>query len=263
MHRITLTDDSQKGFARYCPTLAQGYSYIAVRIEIFKLKIKKLISLGRSDEIRGSSVPALIHILKCGDQRMKREAALVLGEIGDRSAVPALIKALEDEDNEIRAVAAWSLERIGDASAVPALIGALRDKVRDVSDHAELALEEIFGKNAVWVLGKKDTTVTPTLILALKDKDEKVRGFAAMGLGKIGEKDPGKVNLEAVQESFREFVIGSKDNVKARKEAAELYSQISEAVSKGRKRIDMPGEGLEPRIMKKPKVFRGGISRVC
>jgi epoxyqueuosine reductase len=41
-----------------------------------------------------------------------RNAAIVLGNIGDERALPALEKALEDENEVIREAAAWAIERI-------------------------------------------------------------------------------------------------------------------------------------------------------
>ena len=50
-----------------------------------------------------------------------RNAAIVLGNVGDESALPALERSLADEEPLIREAAAWAMERIG-------------ERVRKVSD---------------------------------------------------------------------------------------------------------------------------------
>jgi epoxyqueuosine reductase len=43
---------------------------------------------------------------------LARNAAIVLGNTGDRRALPALRRALEDEDESVREAAAWAIEQI-------------------------------------------------------------------------------------------------------------------------------------------------------
>jgi epoxyqueuosine reductase len=43
---------------------------------------------------------------------LARNAALVLGNRGDRAAVPALRRALDDPDPSVRSAAAWALARL-------------------------------------------------------------------------------------------------------------------------------------------------------
>jgi epoxyqueuosine reductase len=50
-----------------------------------------------------------------------RNAAIVLGNSGDRRAVPALIDALADEEPLVREAAAWALGQLGGEQAVAAL----------------------------------------------------------------------------------------------------------------------------------------------
>ena len=42
-----------------------------------------------------------------------RNAAIVLGNVGDERALPALEQALADEEELVREAAAWAIERIG------------------------------------------------------------------------------------------------------------------------------------------------------
>jgi epoxyqueuosine reductase len=50
-----------------------------------------------------------------------RNAAIALGNGGDRGAVPALIAALDDLDPTVRDAAAWALQRLGGEAATAAL----------------------------------------------------------------------------------------------------------------------------------------------
>lgn len=67
-----------------------------------------------------------------------RNAAVVLGNRGDRAAVPALARALEDDpDPLVRAHAAWALRRLGGPEAAAALARA-RARETDPAVRAEL-----------------------------------------------------------------------------------------------------------------------------
>jgi len=57
--------------------------------------------------------------------RHQRNAAIVLGNIGDRAAVPALAEALHDPEDVVRSHAAWALGKIGGPQAKRALREAL------------------------------------------------------------------------------------------------------------------------------------------
>ncbi len=48
---------------------------------------------------------------------LARNAAIVLGNVGDEGALPALRAALEDEDSDVRAAAAWAIEMVSERSA--------------------------------------------------------------------------------------------------------------------------------------------------
>jgi len=61
--------------------------------------------------------------------RIRQEAALVLGRVGNVAAIPALVQALADPEAAVRWRAASSLARLGDASVLPALEAALAREV--------------------------------------------------------------------------------------------------------------------------------------
>lgn len=68
---------------------------------------------------------------------LKRNAAVVLGNVGNSDDVPALVGALSDSEPLVRSHAAWALLRIGSADA----LAALRARLSDESDSR--VLEEL------------------------------------------------------------------------------------------------------------------------
>jgi HEAT repeat protein len=75
---------------------------------------------GRSDR--------LVTLLHGSDSaRVRVQAALSLGRIGQADVVPALVLALGDESDAVRAAAAQALGRIGAPEAVAPLEGVARD----------------------------------------------------------------------------------------------------------------------------------------
>ncbi len=57
---------------------------------------------------------------------LRRNAAVALGNTGDRDSVPALVRTLSDDDAQVRGHAAWALGRLGGAAARAALEAASR-----------------------------------------------------------------------------------------------------------------------------------------
>src|SRR5262245_24967154 len=76
--------------------------------------------------------------------KVRVQAALVLGRLGDTAAVPALTKALADSNKTVRAIAAQALGQIGDAGAAEALRTLLaREGDTFVRTQAEKALASL------------------------------------------------------------------------------------------------------------------------
>ena len=124
-------------------------------------------------EIGGPSFDPLFVALRedrCAD------AAVALGEIGDRRAVEPLIMALGAGNEAMSAAAAMALGKLKDALAVEPLIRALSDRAGDVRANAAKALGEIGDRRAV-----------EPLIAALHDQDRDVRFGAVWALGEIGD----------------------------------------------------------------------------
>ncbi len=79
-----------------------------------------------------------------GKRPIQRNAAIILGNLGDRRAIPDLVEALEDPKPIVRAHAAWALSQIKDQSIIDDLERCLL-KERDSKVIAEIedALERL------------------------------------------------------------------------------------------------------------------------
>jgi HEAT repeat protein len=141
------------------------------------------------------------------DARIRRDAARVLGELGNPRAVESLVIALKDSDWDVRRTAAWALGQISNPRAVEPLIATLGDKNENVRRRAAEALGKIGDPRAVEPLiaalndkdydGREafagalgqigDARAVKPLIAALRDKDVNVPIAAARALGEIGD----------------------------------------------------------------------------
>ncbi len=122
-----------------------------------------------------SAVQPLIECLKDEDAEVRARSADALGEIGAGEAVEPLIEALKDDDDEVRISAARALGEIGDVRAAESLIEALYNRSWEVQQIAADALGKIGGKKVVQALIEK-----------LKTGDEIVRMSASYSLGETG-----------------------------------------------------------------------------
>lgn len=75
--------------------------------------------------------------------KVRVQAALILGKLGDPRAVPALIQALKDSDESVRGVVATSLGKLGDPSSANALLAATHDPSEFVRNQAKASLEKV------------------------------------------------------------------------------------------------------------------------
>jgi hypothetical protein len=80
-------------------------------------------------------------LLEDASYKVRLQAALLLGKLGDKAAVPPLVKALGDENRTVRGMAAQSLGRLGATDAAGALKGVLqRERDPFVRGQVEKAL---------------------------------------------------------------------------------------------------------------------------
>lgn len=127
----------------------------------------------RSKQAR-SAVPTFIESLKSTDDRTRRAAAAILGEIGSPQAVEPLLATLQDPNESVREAAAIALGGLKDTRTLLPLIQVLNSK--DARCRAAAA-------GALVGIGK---TVVEPLIEALKSTDPGIREAASAVLIRIG-----------------------------------------------------------------------------
>lgn len=90
------------------------------------------------------SPESLIETLKSKDWRIRQEAAVNLGGIGDPKAVKPLIATLKDDDWRVQLAAVKALGQIGDTKASEPLEGLLKNSSSlRIRDAVKKALEKI------------------------------------------------------------------------------------------------------------------------
>jgi len=142
--------------------------------------------------------PLLVAGLGSPDWWARREAAWVLGKLGERRAVPRLVRALNDPSAAVRASAAWALGQIDAPAAIKPLSTALEDR----DEVVRAAAVEALGAQ-VRRLSALDASFRPVigrLIEMLADPDISVRLSAKETLAELAQ------NAEArrVLQTFRD-----------------------------------------------------------
>jgi hypothetical protein len=89
------------------------------------------LALGLGATARAASPPVKVEelikaLIEDTNYKVRVQAALVLGRLGDPVAVPALIKALDDQNKTVRAISAQALGQLADASSADPLRALLR-----------------------------------------------------------------------------------------------------------------------------------------
>jgi HEAT repeat protein len=141
--------------------------------ELHPLAINVLGAIGGS-----GAASTLIQALENPDVRVKRNAALALGELRIQTAVLHLMNRMHDDDECLRAIVASALGLIGDKRAVEILVEALNDPSEKV---------RIIASSSLGYLG--DCKAVPSLEKALQDENKTVRELAAIALSKLRPKD--------------------------------------------------------------------------
>lgn len=150
--------------------------------------IKKLLS-DEYEDVQEAAVAAL-SILKAGissdelikmigsrNSVLRKNAVLVLGEIGAVKAVPAIGFALKDDNIKVRHAVVRALSMIRTDESIKYLTLALIDENADIRVSAALSLGLI-----------KREGISESLVLLLTDTDDAVRAAAVKALGELGDK---------------------------------------------------------------------------
>lgn len=174
------------------------------------------------------AVPNLIKALKREDREVRSLAAYLLGNIREKEAVPPLISLLKDTDLGVRWEAVRALGKIGDSRAIPALLEILTAK----NEGIRVAAVEALGRIARGE-GRSNEKISLALAKALKDENRYVRYAAAGELAALGDKRAIPVLIEALRDENEEIrwraaemlgKIGDRKTIRALKRVAKRES---------------------------------------
>ena len=174
-------------------------------------------AIGQIGPAAEQAIDSLILALDNSDEHVRLEAALALGRIGRRAnaAVPKMIQILQSADDwAFQLRVAEALGNIQDERAVEPLIRALSAHHGSVRSSAAQALGRIGRQSA-----------TTALLKQSRDDDFGVRWSVIEALGDLGTKGDREVFRRLVE------ILGSDDNVGARRQAAKSLMKIGDAAA--------------------------------
>lgn len=171
-------------------------------------------------------INGLIRLLEDEDHSIREQAILALAEIGDASCVVPITQSLQDKYLNNRIAACSALIQMG-SQVVEPIIELLKDQNWIVREGAVQVLEKIGDTRAIYPLieALKDTNIQKIsdalrsigpesfkpLIEALQNKDSRIRGGAAIVLGKM--KNPAAIDaLNKIREDKDPVVRQSADS---------------------------------------------------
>ncbi len=127
----------------------------------------------KSDAARGA-VPTMVTNLRSGDEKMRKAAATMLGEVGEHVAFDALMESLADSNENVQEAAAHALGQREDPRAIIPLVAVLQHGGAKARRAASAALVKI-GNGLI-----------EPLVAALKDSNPAVREAAAAVCVRMG-----------------------------------------------------------------------------
>ena len=151
--------------------------------KVAEMVLTKIYPEWPKSEVVKRQVPEFISALTNNNDGVRKEAAKVLGKIGDVKAVEPLIIKMRDKDFNVRKNAAVALCTIGDVRALEVMIVSLRDEAKDIREASAEFLDKADPK---WLKREVARRQVPEFISALRNNNDDVRKEAAKILGKIG-----------------------------------------------------------------------------
>ncbi len=175
---------------------------------IIRARVAEIFGINKD----ASAVPALVKALGDEYSQVRSQAALALANIGDDKVIPALMSLLKDREDEVRIAACVSIGKFRDPSTFDEIANVLLDDLKiDVRRTAARALgvtkhpaalpflmEAL--RDSFWWYEREQNVVdllqaiqnmgsmaVDPLIEALSDREGRVRKFAAMILGELGD----------------------------------------------------------------------------
>ncbi|MBI4761440.1 MAG: HEAT repeat domain-containing protein [Chloroflexota bacterium] len=200
------------------------YEQILTRIPSASPELVKLLATAhpilraRAADILGlrkdkSAVPALLDAIKGEFYTVRARAAIALGRIGEKQAIPALLNTLKDPESDVRIAACLGLGFFKDPSTFDDIANLLLDdpkiEVRQAAakalgeSHHPAALpflmealrdpywwyeREVAAGDLLNAIEQMGAAAVEPLIEALKDREGAVRKYAAILLGRIGDR---------------------------------------------------------------------------
>ncbi len=125
-----------------------------------------------------TSSPDLAVLVRDGDPRVRRRAALAIGRVKAKAGVPLLVSTLPDTDPDVRAMAAFALGLIGDGSAEAALAPLLTDASPRVRGRAAEALGLMGAKGAAAAIGQMVAEYARSAAVAGMQPDDEAASIA-------------------------------------------------------------------------------------
>ena len=191
-----------------------------------------------------SFVAATTAVVSHRSEKVRVQAALVLGRAEDQRAVPFLIRALADRSPLVRGMAAKALGHLGDQQARPGLEVAARDPHPLVRRHAAAALEALVERQAA----------SPIVVQAMGDKThkasgelrERMRGFVTAELRGFGKHGAGGYTVDGAIKSLS--ISGQSDLI-------EVKCAVELVLSSGGKAVIMMSSG-EAIVQRQRRHFR-------
>ncbi len=145
-----------------------------------KLRVEALVAAGRLGDPR--TIPQLVKLLENREVALREAAAWALGQTRDKKALEPLIKALDDTRSSVQAMACIGLghinEKRGDGKALDAVAAVMKDASRGVEARAACAYALGMAGNPAYV---------PALAQVVGDGNDEVQVKAAWALGRIGD----------------------------------------------------------------------------
>ena len=172
-------DAKVRRYSAWALGLMGGEDVVHALIEAFEDEDERVrwdaaVALGKIGE---GAMEALRYALSYGAPVVRAGAANALGWINNHGAITSLVDALHDQSSEVRVRAAFSLNWIGSASALEGLTRARKDADEPGRRPAASGLG--------WMGSPR---VVPTLLLALDDPSPRVTAAAADALAQIGDR---------------------------------------------------------------------------
>lgn len=143
-----------------------------------EVRLRSIWAIGQMASKANYAIPKLLAlVISDPNAKVRMQAVVALGNIGQKEAVPTLLKAIQDKDWTVRLETVLALDRIGPTpEVILAMMPALSDPNKYVRRHT------------AWVLGNCGTKAKETiqeLLKCLQDEDKYVRMEAGEAIKKI------------------------------------------------------------------------------